>query len=66
MHAEEDTCAVANSIADSRNLDENLYHRNHFIREQDGSDLCAGAARQQNGLKKEPTQDMSHRKQFKI
>lgn len=66
MHAEKDACAVANSTADSRNLDESLHHRNHFIRDQDGSDLCAGAARQQNGLEKEPTQEMSHRKQCKI
>lgn len=66
MHTEEDSSAVANSIADSRNLDENLHHRNHFIRDQDGSDLCAGAARQQNGLKKELSQEMSHRKQCRI
>lgn len=66
MHAKEHTCALANSTVNSRNLDENLHHRNHFIRDQDGSDICAGAARQQNEQRKEPTQDMRHRKQCKI
>jgi len=33
--------------------------------DQDGSDFCAGAARQQNGLKTELIQDMSHREQHK-
>lgn len=32
MHAEEDNSAVADNIPNSRNLDENLHHRIHFVR----------------------------------
>lgn len=31
MHIGEDTAAVPGSLANSRNLDENLHGRNHFI-----------------------------------
>lgn len=65
MHTEEDTAAVPGSIANTIKLDENLNGRNHLIRDQDGSDLCAGAARQWNGLKTELIQDMSQRQERK-
>ena len=65
MHIEEHAAAVPGSLANSRSPGENLHGRNHIVMDQDGSHLCAGAAKPQDGLQTKLIQEMIYRKQCK-